>query len=86
MSTQPTNDLQGFHQFVGDKVNAGGAAQSPEEILDEWRLLHPSPNDVSDELAAIQEAIDDLENGDLGVPFEEFDRDFRARRQLPPKS
>jgi hypothetical protein len=85
MNTPSTNDLRGFHQFVGDKVNNGGASMSPEEVLDEWRTLHPDPESVADDVTAIQEAIDDIENGEMGIPFEEFDRAFRARHDLPPK-
>lgn len=36
-----------------------------------------------DDIEAIQEAIDDMENGDMGIPFEEFYRDFRERHRLP---
>jgi hypothetical protein len=83
MNTQSRNDLHDFHRFVGEKVNNGGAPLSPEEVLDEWRMLHPAPEAVQEDIAAIQEAIDDMENGDQGISFEEFDRDFRARRNLP---
>ena len=69
MSAQPLNDLREFHRFVGEKVNNGGSGQSPEDVLDEWRCLHPDPDD----LVAIQEAIDDIENGDVGIPFDEFE-------------
>jgi hypothetical protein len=80
------NELHDFYRFVGDKVNNGGSSLSPEEVLDEWRILHPAPSKVEEDIAAIQEAIDDLEKGDTGIPFDEFDRDFRARHHLPPKS
>lgn len=86
MNTQALNDLRDFHHFVGEKVNNGGASQSPEEVLDEWRVLHPDPEEVEEDIAAIQEAIHDMENGDTGIPFAEFDREFRARRNLPTKS
>ena len=86
MNTQSLNELRDFHRFVGEKVNNGVTALSPEEVLDEWRVLHPSPEALEEDTAAIQEAIDDMENGDAGISFEEFDRDFRARRSLPPKS
>ncbi len=79
-------DLRDFHRFVGEKVNNGEASLSPEEVLDEWRMLHPAPEAIEEDVAAIQEAIDDMENGDRGIPFEEFDRDFRARHNLPPRS
>jgi hypothetical protein len=80
-------DLRSFQQFVAEKVNGGGENLSPEEVLDQWRTLHPPPGATDpDDLAAIQEAIDDMEAGDTGVPFEEFDREFRSRRNLPPRS
>jgi hypothetical protein len=85
MNTQAPNDLGDFYRFVAEKVNNGGTALSPEEVLDEWRTLHPDAQAVQEDIAAIQEAIDDMANGDQGVGFEEFDRDFRARRKLPRK-
>jgi hypothetical protein len=86
MNIQSLQDLRDFHRFLGEKVNIGGESLSPEEVLDEWRILHPEPKAVEQDIAAIQEAIEDMENGDTGIPFAEFDRDFRARRNLPPKS
>jgi len=86
MSTQPTNELRDFHRFVGEKIGNGGASLSPEDVLDEWRALHPRSDEFADDVAAMQEAINDLENGDEGIPFEEFDRDFRERHGLPPRS
>ena len=35
--------------------------------------------------AAIKEALDDMANGDAGMPFDDFDREFRRRHQLPAK-
>lgn len=85
MSSQ-ANDLRDFHRFVGEKVENGRVSLSPEEVLDEWRILHPDSEAVAEDIAAIQEAIDDMEKGDTGISFDEFDRDFRARRNLPAKS
>ena len=58
---------------------------SPEEALDEWPWLHPDAQTGSEETAAIQEALADMADGDRGIPFEEFDRDFRTRHNLPGK-
>jgi hypothetical protein len=85
MNSQSLGDLRDFHRFVGEKISNGSAALSPEEALEEWRLLHPDPSATAEDIAAIQEAIDDMENGDAGVPFDEFDKEFRARRNLPTK-
>jgi hypothetical protein len=67
-------------------VKSGGASLSPEEVLDEWRRLHPVAEAAEEDIAAIQEALDEIENGDTGVLFEDFDREFRARHKLPPHS
>ncbi len=93
MNTEPLGELIDFHRFVGEHVRKGEGSLSPEQVLDEWRTLHPDPNMTDDDLEwteddydAIQVAIDDMENGDVGIPLEEFDRDFRTRHGLPPKS
>lgn len=86
MITEPINELRDFHRFVGEKFHNGGGSLSPEEVLDEWRTHHPDTTTVEDDVAAIQEAIDDMDNGDVGIPIEDFDRDFRARHNLPTKS
>jgi len=86
MNTPSLDELRDFHRFVGEKVNNVGAALSPEEVLDEWRMLHPDLGAAEEDIAAIQEAIDDMENGDAGIAFDDFDRDFRASRNLSPKS
>lgn len=84
MKTHSQSDLSDFYRFVGEKVHQARASMSPEEVLDEWRTLHPDPHAMEEDAAAIQEAIDDRECGDAGIPFEEFDREFRARRKIPP--
>jgi len=85
MNTQMVNELRNFHEFVGEKVNTGGAI-SPEDILDEWRSLHPADGALEEEVAAIQEALDDMAAGDAGRPFADSDREFRARHNVPPKA
>ena len=86
MNSRSLDDLREFHRFVGEKVENGGASLSPEQVLDQWRLLHPDPAASDEEIAAIQEAIDDMEQGDTGIPLADFDRDFRTRHNLPTRS
>lgn len=86
MQTRPNDELLEFHRFVGEKANNGGSSLSPEEVLDEWRELHPDPEALAEDTAALQEAIDDLENGDVGMPMDEFEREFRAQHNLPPRN
>ena len=75
-------ELRAFHEFLASKLTNGAPELTPEEALDEWRRLNP--NAEAQELAAIKEALDDVANGDYGMPFAQFDREFRARN-LPAK-
>jgi hypothetical protein len=84
MPTQ-INELRDFQQFLAEKLSNGGADLSPEEAVDEWRRLNPDPESFDKEVAAIQQALDDIANGDPGTPFEEFDREFRKRHNIPAK-
>lgn len=77
-------DLAQFHRFLSEKVSNGGSLLSPEEVLDEWRKLNPQPFSEEEEIAAIQEAIDDIDNGDAGVPWTDFDQEFRQEKNLRP--
>jgi hypothetical protein len=77
------NELQQFHAFIAEKLTNGGVPLSPEEALDEWREQNPDPFDTEDDLAAIQAALDAVANGDRGVPFDEFDREFRKKHNIP---
>jgi hypothetical protein len=84
MNQSPMNELHAFHAFLGEKLNNGSADLLPEEALDQWRQLHPEPDDYEDDVAAIQEALDDLDRGEKGMPLEEFDRELRKQFNLPP--
>jgi hypothetical protein len=83
MPAQTSDELREFHRFLGDRIACNGVNPSPEEALDEWRRQNPSTLAASEDVAAIQEALADLAKGDRGIPFDEFDRDFRKRHNLP---
>ncbi len=85
MNAQLDKELDEFHKFLGHHLRNGGARLSPEEALDEWRRLHPDHDANDEDVAAIREALDDLANGDQGMLFEDFDREFRKRHGLPDK-
>jgi hypothetical protein len=78
-----TDELREFHRFLSEKVGANATDLSPEEALDEWRRLHPQAEALDEDTAAVREALDDLAKGDRGMPFDEFDHDFRRRYNLP---
>ena len=82
MNPQTTDELREFHQFLGDKLQNGGARLSPEEVLDEWRDSHPSADEMDAEVAAIQEALDDMAKGDHGRPAAEVLAELRSQHGL----
>lgn len=43
-----------------------------EEVREQRRIAKPSQESATEDLAAIQSAIVDLERGDRGVPADEF--------------
>ena len=78
MSTHTRNELQEFQHFLIAHIN-GAQILSPEEALDLWRRENPQPSEYTDTVAALQEAIADMENGDRGIPLADFDAAFRQR-------
>jgi hypothetical protein len=86
MPAQVSDELRDFHQFLSAKLRDSHIDWSPEEAVDEWRRLHPDSQAAAEDIAAIHEALTDMVNGDQGIPFEEFDRNFRKQHNLPEKS
>ena len=80
------NELREFHRFLGAKLENGGAELLPEEVLEEWRQLHPEPWDEEDDVAAIQASIDEFDNGERGIPLEEVVREMCVKFHLPDPS
>ena len=82
MTLAVADELESFHQFLVGKLQTCDTRMSPEQVLDEWRLLHPDPNDDD----AIRDSLALMHAGDRGVSLEDFDRDFRKKNGLAPKS
>jgi hypothetical protein len=82
MAIDPAAELARFQQFLAQHLQLGHAL-TPEEALDLWRLQNPCPDEFAKNVAGIREALADMDAGDHGVPFEEFDREFRRRHGLP---
>lgn len=84
MKAQAIDELEAFQAFLTEKLKNGGPRPSPEEAVDEWRELHPEEID-EEEVAAIQEALDDMAAGDRGRPADEVMAELRAKFGFPSK-
>jgi hypothetical protein len=78
-----TDDLSAFHNFALARISSG-AAQNLHELVDIWEIEHPAPELHAQNVAAVQAAILDMQNGDTGRPagqvLEELRAEFTRRR------
>jgi hypothetical protein len=86
VATFVSNELEEFHRFVAEKLAKGEASLSPEAAVDQWRELHPTSEDLAEDVAAVKEALADMVAGDQGIPLAEFDQEFRAKHGLLTRS
>lgn len=77
------DDINGFAEFATEKLNNGGADLSLEQLVDLWRIENPSPEQVHEDILAVNAAIRDMENGDRGEPAENVIRELRHRHNIP---
>jgi len=75
-------ELNEFRQFATEQIGNGAEELSLEELVDRWRMLSHSPDELNDNVRAVQEAIADMERGETGQPFGEFAAEFRVRHDL----
>ena len=85
MATERVNDLRAFHDFTAAKLSNGGAEMTLEDALALWEYENSPEEEREETLRAIQQGLDDMHAGRTR-PFEEFDREFRARHDLPTRS
>jgi hypothetical protein len=71
------DDLDAFHQFAAARLTSGGA-DSLQELVDIWESEHPTPELRAENVAAVQAAIRDMQNGDTGRPAELVLQELRA--------
>jgi hypothetical protein len=81
MTTCIPSELESFHHFLSQQLPRAGSL-SPEEALDLWRADHPASEDAQESVAALREALLDMEAGDCGRSLDDFDREFRQRHSL----
>ncbi|MEX0712475.1 MAG: hypothetical protein WD278_09005 [Pirellulales bacterium] len=86
MVSETFNELASFHRFISDRLQRDDTRLSPEEALELWRSQHPSPEEYSETVDALREALGDMERGDTGMPLEQFDHEFRRRRNIGDNS
>lgn len=82
MSTDPAIEIVQVQRFLGEQIKAG-APLMPEEALALWRSEHPSAEDFRETVAALREALADMDSGDAGLSLDDFDADFASVMDCP---
>ena len=83
MPLDTSTELEDFHRFVAEQLGAGKATLSPEEALDLWRGNQPADQEFSTTVAALKQALSEMDQGDRGQALDAFNRTFREKHQLP---
>ena len=71
-------ELESFTRFAEQKIRSVGADVSIDELYDQWREGHSTPDDA----AAITASLRDMENGERGREFADFADDFSKRNGI----
>ena len=73
--------LDSFHRFATEKLHNGGSDLSWPELFDLWRIENPTADQQAEIYAALDESLDDIENG-RHRPADEVMRELRAKHNL----
>lgn len=75
--------IESFYRFATDQLTNGGTQKSIDELYDQWRYENLSPEEVAENVAAIQSAIDDMDAGDTGRDAGDIERELRQELNFP---
>lgn len=78
--------IDSFHRYATERLGNGGAELSIDELFELWRIENPTPEELYTDVLAVKAALRDMEAGDTGQRFEEFQREFRAKNNIGDRS
>jgi len=82
MSTSTPTEAESFQTFLAKEIANGGRHKSPEELVQDWRRER---QEFDETVAALREAIDDMNAGDEGRPVAEVFDDLRREFGWPTR-
>ena len=85
MGIERINDVRAFRSFLDEKLSDGAPSFTLDETLGLWEYENASDEQREETLVAIRQGLADVEAGPVR-PFEDFDREFRQRHGLTPRS
>lgn len=76
MNVAPHTEAESFQIYLAVQIANGGRHKSPEELLDQWRR---DRHERQESVAAIREALDELDRGVPGIPLDEAAQRIREK-------
>jgi len=75
--------IDSFYRFVTEQLASGGSEKSIDELYDQWRHENLTPEELEENVAAVQAAIDDMNAGDTGRDASRVEQELRDELNLP---
>lgn len=82
-SVATRDQIDSFHRFAIEQLASGGSDKSIDELYDQWRYENLTPEELAENVAAIQAAIDDMKAGDTGRDAAQVEQELRDELNLP---
>ena len=76
MNVAAHTEAESFQLYLAGQIANGGRHKSPEELLEQWRR---DLNERQESVAAIREALDEMDRGVPGVPLDEAAQRIRQK-------
>jgi hypothetical protein len=71
--------LESFQRFAAARIQNGGGMLELEDLLEEWKLRVAGSETLQDDVLAVKASLDDLRNGETGIPVEDAVRQLKRR-------
>ncbi|MCG8583979.1 MAG: hypothetical protein MI757_04620 [Pirellulales bacterium] len=77
------DQLSQFNAFARATIARQNNELTLDELWDRWRLENPTTAEADEDLLAVRAAVNDMNNGDRGVPAREHIDAMRKKYGLP---
>jgi len=72
-------ELTSFATYLNQMIDSDRHDISPEEVLDEWRVENPAPEELAKSLAIIRQSLAELSAGNPGHPASDVHAEIQKR-------
>jgi hypothetical protein len=74
--------VEAFYKWSLARLAESDQELAIDDLYEAWRTLNQTPEEFEDNVRAIKEALDDLDRGVPSRPWDDFNREFRAKHGI----